>query len=176
MRKRKAARVAIISIVGVAIWLCVRFPYEIGASLEQWLGTSGRINPLTLHLQGEFVENNLGTAVERDGSITVRLIAQQYNFVPACTTVPIGVPVRFRVTSADVVHRLGFQDTGQELEIVPGHVSEGKVQFNSPGEHVVPCNEFCGAGHWDMRSRVMAVPANEFPKLKPQERLTCASR
>ncbi len=175
MRKGKVVSAAIFTILGIAIWLCVRFPYEIGASVANFLGTSGRIDPLTLHLQGEFVESNLGTAVEPDGSITVRLIAQQYNFVPACTIVPIGAPIRFRVTSADVVHRLAFPD-GKELEIVPGHVSEEEVQFTSAGEHVIPCNEFCGAGHWDMRSRVVAVAGNQFLKPKPQERLTCASR
>ena len=40
-------------------------------------------DPVTLHLQGEFVESNLGTALELDG-VTVRLIAQQYSFVPNC--------------------------------------------------------------------------------------------
>ena len=48
------------------------------------------IDPTTLHLQGEFVESNLGTAVEPDGSVTVRLIAEQYNFVPRCVQVPVG--------------------------------------------------------------------------------------
>jgi cytochrome c oxidase subunit 2 len=33
------------------------------------------IDPVTLHLGGEFAESNLGTAVEPDGSVTVRLIA-----------------------------------------------------------------------------------------------------
>ena len=33
------------------------------------------VDPTTLHLGGEFAESNLGTAVERDGSVTVRLIA-----------------------------------------------------------------------------------------------------
>ena len=36
------------------------------------------IDPVTVHLQGEFVESNLGTALELDG-LTVRLIAQQYS-------------------------------------------------------------------------------------------------
>ena len=40
------------------------------------------IDPTTLHLQGEFVESNLGTAIEPDGSVTVRIIAEQYDFVP----------------------------------------------------------------------------------------------
>src|SRR5262245_1916677 len=44
-----------------------------------------RINPTTLHLSGEFVESNLGTAQERDGSLTARLVADQYAFVPGAT-------------------------------------------------------------------------------------------
>ena len=38
------------------------------------------IDPTTLHLQGEFVESNLGTAIEPDGSVTVRLIADAIRF------------------------------------------------------------------------------------------------
>jgi cytochrome c oxidase subunit 2 len=62
------------------------------------------INPATLHLQGEFVESNFGTAAEPDGSITVRFIAEQYMFVPHCAVVPTATPVRFRLTSPDVIH------------------------------------------------------------------------
>ena len=62
------------------------------------------IEPLTLHLGGEFVESNLGTAIEPDGSATVRLIGEQYDFVPHCVRVPAETPVKFRLTSADVVH------------------------------------------------------------------------
>src|SRR6202040_1882580 len=61
------------------------------------------IDPLTLHLRGEFVESNLGTAIEPDGSVTVRVIAEQYEFVPRCVEVPAGTAVTFRLTSADVV-------------------------------------------------------------------------
>ena len=52
------------------------------------------IQPQTLHLGGEFVESKLGTAIEPDGSATVRLIAQQYDFVPYCVRVPAGTPVK----------------------------------------------------------------------------------
>jgi hypothetical protein len=44
------------------------------------------VDPTTLHLGGEFAESNLGTAVEPNGSVTVRLIAEQYAFVPDCRT------------------------------------------------------------------------------------------
>ena len=56
------------------------------------------IDASTLHLQGEFVENNLGAAAEPDGSVTVRILAQQYTFVPERVTVPAGTPIHFRLT------------------------------------------------------------------------------
>ncbi|RZL41170.1 MAG: cytochrome C oxidase subunit II, partial [Variovorax sp.] len=38
----------------------------------------------TLHVKGEFVETNLGTTMGADGKVLVRLLAQQYSFVPQC--------------------------------------------------------------------------------------------
>jgi cytochrome c oxidase subunit 2 len=61
------------------------------------------IDPVTLHLGGEFAESNLGTAAEPDGSVTVRMIAEQYSFVPDCARVPVDTPVKFRITSTDVI-------------------------------------------------------------------------
>jgi cytochrome c oxidase subunit II len=34
-----------------------------------------RIDPKTLHLSGEFTEQNLGTTVDADGAVTARVIA-----------------------------------------------------------------------------------------------------
>jgi cytochrome c oxidase subunit 2 len=62
------------------------------------------IDASRLHLAGEFMEANLGTAIEKDGSATVRMLAQQYTFVPSCIVVPADTSVEFRVTSPDVVH------------------------------------------------------------------------
>ena len=52
-------------------------------------------DPKTLHLAGEFIESNLGSAVEADGSITVRAIGQQYSFTPQCVVVPSETPITF---------------------------------------------------------------------------------
>ena len=70
-------------------------------------------NPQTLHISGEFIESNLGSAVEADGSVTVRAIGQQFSFTPQCIVVPTDTPITFRVTSADVVH--GFLITGTNV-------------------------------------------------------------
>ncbi len=62
------------------------------------------VDPSRLHLSGEFVESNLGSVLEPDGSVTVRASGQQYSFTPACILVPAQTPIALRATSADVVH------------------------------------------------------------------------
>ena len=121
------------------------------------------IDPLTLHLKGEFVESNLGTAVEPDGSVTVRLIAMQFDFVPRPVRVPADTPVRFRLTSADVIHGFLLPGTNVNTMVVPGFVAEVRTRFARPGEYEMPCHEFCGLGHHAMVARVIVVPKDQFP-------------
>ena len=40
------------------------------------------VDPRTLHLGGEFIESNLGSALEADGSITVRFVASVDGDIP----------------------------------------------------------------------------------------------
>ena len=134
------------------------------------------IDPLTLHLQGEFVESNLGTAAEPDGSVTVRIVAEQYDFVPRCVRVPANTPVKFRLTSADAVHGFLLPNTNVNTMVVPGFVSEVRTSFAAPGEYAMPCNEFCGLGHHAMWAHVSAVQQDQFPNLTPVERARCAAQ
>jgi cytochrome c oxidase subunit 2 len=133
------------------------------------------INPATLHLQGEFVESNLGSAVEPDGSITVRIIAEQYMFVPQCVVVPAATPVRFRLTSADVTHGFFVQSTNTNAMVVPGYITNVMTSFVRPGSYEMPCDEFCGYGHHAMAARVVVVPKDHFKKLPSDERTTCGA-
>src|SRR5262245_27533173 len=92
--ERRWATLSIV-IVGMATFI----------GIHQATMPQGRVeiaNPKTLHLTGEFVESNLGTAVEADGSVVVRAIGQQYSFTPQCIVVPADTPITLRTTSADV--------------------------------------------------------------------------
>ena len=134
------------------------------------------IDPTTLHLQGEFVESNLGTAVEPDRSVTVRMIATQYDFVPQCVDVPVGVPVKFRLTSADVVHGFLLPDTNVNTMVVPGFVAEVRTRFTHEGEYAMPCHEFCGLGHHAMWAHVRVVPQSRFASATLTDRRSCATQ
>ncbi|MBN9491570.1 MAG: cytochrome C oxidase subunit II [Alphaproteobacteria bacterium] len=132
------------------------------------------INPTTLHLSGEFVESNLGSAVESDGSVTVRAIAQQYSFVPQCLVVPTDTPITIRATSPDVVHGLIIMGTNVNTMLVPGYISSLPMRFDRPGEHLMPCQEYCGVGHEGMWAKVKVIDKAAFHKLAADKRrLSC---
>jgi cytochrome c oxidase subunit 2 len=132
------------------------------------------IDPVTLHLSGEFVESNLGTAVEPDGSVTVRAVGQQYSFTPSCILVPADTKVTIRATSADVVHGLLILQTNVNTMLVPGYVSEQTARFPHIGDHLMPCQEFCSVGHEGMWAKVKVVDRNEFLALAAEKkRLSC---
>jgi cytochrome c oxidase subunit 2 len=134
------------------------------------------IDPTTLHLGGEFAESNLGTAVEPDNSVTVRLIAEQYAFIPNCAKIPSNTPVKFRLTSADVIHGFLLPATNVNTMVLPGFIAEVRTSFRRPGVYEMPCHEFCGYGHHGMLARVEVVPKEQFPQLAAGERTSCAKQ
>jgi cytochrome c oxidase subunit 2 len=150
--------------------------YQIDQPILRSLEGRRPLNPAELHLAGEFVENNLGTEMDANGSVTLRMLAQQYLFVPHCVLIPAGVPVHLRVTSADAVHSFAIEGTGYNVKVLPGTVSQTQLQFSDAGVYKTACREFCGAGHYAMRSVVKVVPRDQFPSLRPEERGNCAAQ
>ena len=115
------------------------------------------IDPKTLHLSGEFVEDNLGTTTNPDGSITVRMVAARYAFYPQMIEVPVDTPVTFRITSPDVLHGVHVPFTNMSTMVVPGYISEVNTTFRREGEAQFLCNEYCGMGHDYMWSKLKVV-------------------
>ena len=147
------------------------------AGIHQVTMPQGRVeitDPTRLHLSGEFVESNLGTAAEADGSVTVRAIGQQYSFTPACILVPAQTPIRLRATSADVVHGILIQGTNVNTMLVPGYISEQLMRFEKTGDYLMPCQEFCSFGHEGMWGKVRVIDKAEFAsRAKNGGRLSC---
>ncbi|MEP6884466.1 MAG: cytochrome C oxidase subunit II [Gammaproteobacteria bacterium] len=122
------------------------------------------IDPTTLHISGEFVEQNLGAQLRPDGSVIVRLIAQQYAFNPQCIEIPVNTKITFRGTSADVVHGFLVTGTNANAMLVPGYITTFSTQFSHLGDHLMPCHEYCGTGHAAMWAHVRVVPSKEFER------------
>jgi len=135
------------------------------------------VDPRTLHLRGEFIESNLGSALQPDGSVVVRAIGQQYSFTPQCILVPTDTPITFRVTSADVVHGFLIAGTTINLMLVPGYISSIPARFSTPGERHMPCHEFCGYGHEGMWGRIKVIDKAEFLRMAADtRRLSCVAQ
>jgi cytochrome c oxidase subunit 2 len=131
-------------------------------------------NPRTLHLRGEFIESNLGSVSEPDGSVTVRAIGQQYSFTPQCILVPTDTPITIRATSSDVIHGFLVDGTNVNTMLVPGYVSTIAMRFDAPGEHHMPCHEFCGTGHEGMWGNIVVVDKQDFlHRAADRRRLDC---
>lgn len=131
----------------------------------------------TLHTKGEFVESNLGTTLGPDGKVMVRLIAQQYSFVPQCIVVPSEMPVTIRGTATDTIHGFVVGRSNANTMLVPGFVATFTTTFTKTGEQLMPCHEYCGTGHEAMWARVQVLPPAEFlAKARTGERLSCVPR
>ena len=128
----------------------------------------------TLHIRGEFVESNLGTTLEPDGKVLVRMIAQQYSFVPQCIVVPENMPVTFRATSTDAIHGFIVGKSNANTMVIPGFVATFTTTFPKAGEQLMPCHEYCGTGHEAMWARVNVVTQQEFlSRIGSDKRLSC---
>jgi len=134
------------------------------------------IDSTSLHEGGEFSEANLGTSIAPDGSAVVRVVAQQYAFVPNCLLVPAGVPVTMRLASADVVHGFLIQGTNINAMVLPGYVTTVRTTFADSGERLMPCHEFCGVGHQAMWAHVRVVEAGQFPSDEAKAKVVSCAR
>ena len=134
-----------------------------------------RIDPKALHLSGEFAEHNLGTTVAADGSVTTRVVATQFMFVPRCIAVPQGRRVTLRFSTPDVIHGLLITGTNVNTMVVPGYVAQVHTEFTRSGDLLMPCHEYCGIGHSEMWATVQVLPEGEF-KPDSEGKVSCAQR
>jgi cytochrome c oxidase subunit II len=76
--------------------------------------------------------------------------------------VPVGRPVRFVLTSADVIHSFWVPNLHGKTDTIPGRTTSQWFRVDRPGVYRGQCAEFCGLQHANMAFVVVAVPADEF--------------
>jgi cytochrome c oxidase subunit 2 len=74
---------------------------------------------------------------------------------------PVGVPIRLLVTSADVIHQFWVPELRLKTAGVPGLVQNLNFTADHTGTYDITCTEFCGAGHSVMQGKIVfdQVPA-----------------
>jgi cytochrome o ubiquinol oxidase subunit 2 len=78
--------------------------------------------------------------------------------------VPVGMPLRFHLTSAGVMNSFFIPQFGSQIYTMAGMATELNLQSDDPGTFGGLSAQFSGDGFSDMRFDVLAVPTQEFEK------------
>lgn len=98
---------------------------------------------------------------ERPGT-TVKVSGGQFFWTLEPAVVPAHTVVRFDVTSVDVNHGFGVYDPkGRMLgsvQAMPGYTNELDLTFDTPGQYLIRCLEYCGLSHHTMQAAFRVEP------------------
>jgi cytochrome c oxidase subunit 2 len=75
---------------------------------------------------------------------------------------PLGIPVRIRLRTADVIHSFWLPQIAGKTDLIPGQLNEMWVQAEQPGTTRGMCGEYCGLQHATMAMTVTAEPREQF--------------
>jgi cytochrome c oxidase subunit 2 len=76
--------------------------------------------------------------------------------------VPTHKPVKFIMTSQDVLHSMFIPNFRVKQDVVPGMYSSVWFEANVAGKHQIFCTEYCGAAHSKMLAQVVALDEAEW--------------
>jgi cytochrome c oxidase subunit II len=70
--------------------------------------------------------------------------------------IPVGKPVRLKLTSDDVIHSFWVPRLAGKTDVIPGQTNYAWLQADRPGDYLGECGEYCGAQHAHMALHVIA--------------------
>jgi cytochrome c oxidase subunit 2 len=77
---------------------------------------------------------------------------------------PVGVPIRIRGTSRDVIHSFWPPNVQGKRDLLPGYENELNLQINQPGRWRGQCAEYCGEQHAHMSFFMIAESKSDFAR------------
>ena len=84
--------------------------------------------------------------------------------------IPAGRPVRFLVTSQDVIHSFFIPEFRIKTDALPGRYTEAWVEATKPGLYQILCTEYCGLNHSTMRGQVVVMEPTEYDRWMGEQR------
>ena len=85
----------------------------------------------------------------------VEITAKRFEFTPKEVTLKKGETVTLRLHSEDVTHGFFSAKLKVDADIVPGKTIDLSITPAEAGTFNVICNHFCGAGHGNMKMKVV---------------------
>jgi cytochrome c oxidase subunit 2 len=142
-----------------------------------YIGIAATIVVLLITFAGTMVTLNAASHPRREPSLVMDVTGHQWWWEIrysdpshpelAFTTanevhLPIGVPVRVRLHSADVIHSFWLPQIAGKTDVIPGQTNEMWVEAKRPGVTHGMCGEYCGLQHALMAMDVTAEPPASF--------------
>jgi cytochrome c oxidase subunit 2 len=78
--------------------------------------------------------------------------------------IPVGVPVRIDLASADVIHAFWVPLLAGKTQMIPGQTNRQWIEADQPGVYRGQCTQFCGMQHAHMAFEVIAQTPADFEK------------
>lgn len=85
----------------------------------------------------------------------IAIQAKNWEFTPSVITVKQGDSVSLKITSIDVDHGFALPDFGVTANLKPGKTETVVFTADKKGEFTFFCNVFCGAGHKEMKGKLI---------------------
>jgi len=80
--------------------------------------------------------------------------------------IPVGVPVRLHLESADVIHAFWVPMLAGKTQAIPGLHNEQWLQADRPGVYAGQCTQYCGVQHAHMAFEVIAETPERYAAWK----------
>jgi len=84
--------------------------------------------------------------------------------------IPVGQPVRFELTTGDVIHSFWIPQLAGKTDLVPGQRNVMWLEADSAGIYRGQCAEYCGTQHAKMALAIVAEPAGKFSQWLDRQR------
>jgi len=78
--------------------------------------------------------------------------------------IPVNTPIRFVLSSNDVIHSLFMPAFRVKKDVVPGRYNRFWVEATEVGESDIYCAEYCGKGHSQMLTHVVVHSKEDFAR------------
>ncbi len=76
--------------------------------------------------------------------------------------VPVGKPVKFIMTSQDVLHGFFLPSFRVMQDILPGRYTSLWIQPLKEGKYDIFCTQYCGTGHSEMRATLVVMGEKDY--------------
>jgi len=167
-------------IAGLAIYSAIRWRHKPGdvtphISHNTTLEVTWTIIPLFLVIMIFFwgFKGYLAASVPPGDATEIQITAQKWNWTFEYPDgnrainelhIPLGKPVKFIMSSQDVIHDFFVPDMRVKHDILPNRYTEVWFTPTVPGKHHVECAEYCGKGHSDMAATIYVDTPKDYDK------------